>query len=292
MSVFLFILIGMVVTLCVGNVIKEIVQDHKMHREMESSWQKRAKELEAEMNPPVDEDGHRVEYDAHYARQLEAEQGLPQTVRCEDTNCTRCYWKPRMLNEYDSKDFPPGSELLTKRQEWIKAQLDGLSDDLYDLMYEDFIKEIQPEIDAAHEVLAAKREAKRRKDMEKYYATPYEQIQIYLAEGRTYKPVVGWSAIPKDTASEHTPHKDTALTAMKPINTDFKSMQIYQAGIQALKSGNAYLSELNLEMKEALYRGDMVLYDQRKQEFEETKERIKLIKENLKNDRASYIILP
>lgn len=156
--------------------------------------------IKAAMKPeisPYDEDGHRKEYDPHYTRAMEIEYGVKVTTQCEDTTCTKCYWKARMLDDWSAKDFPPGSDLLTKRQEWIKSQLDGLSDELYDSMYDDWLAEMKPEIEKSHKQLEERREAKRRRKEEEYYCTPYDDIKKYQAEGRTYKPGAGWSH-PKD----------------------------------------------------------------------------------------------
>jgi hypothetical protein len=157
---------------------------------------RREEQKALEPHQKYDENGSRKEYDAHYSRDIEQESGMRVTVQCDDTNCAKCYWKPRMLNSADNKDFPPGSWLLKKRQDWIKDQLDGLSDELYDSMYEDFLKEVQPSIDNARKALEAQRERKRQIEMEMHYATPYKDIVKYKEEGRTYSPHAGWSTKP------------------------------------------------------------------------------------------------
>jgi hypothetical protein len=156
---------------------------------------------------PFDSDGHRKEFDAHYARQLEIDGGVKVTTQCDDTTCKTCYWKARKLDDYNNMDFNPGGELLKQRQKFIKELPDGMSDDLYEMMYEDWVLEHMPLIKANRELVKTQRERKFREKEELYYATPYKQIQQYKAEGRTYDPVAGWSRIP-DTWEEEMLYKE------------------------------------------------------------------------------------
>lgn len=187
----IWIFIGIVI-LFWGAIITSTAIDIKRTRELDrktQEWLRGTKELLSEVQAEQDKydaDGHRKEYDPHYARKLEEEQGLRITVQCEDTNCTKCYWKARKLNDYWTGDFPPGSDILSKRQTWIKEQVDGLSDELYDMLYEDWLKEVAAEIDQAKHEIAQRRELKKRKEEENFYSTPYDQVQLYKAQGRTY----------------------------------------------------------------------------------------------------------
>lgn len=164
---------------------------------------KRAKELEYDKSrEEFDEDGHKKVWDAHYTRALELEQGLNVArTRCDDVNCTDCYWKPSKLQEYSKAAFAPGSKLLTERQEFIKSLPDDMSDDLCELMYSDWEAERRDEIESAKQAVQDAREAKKREAMEIKYATPYEDILRFQAEGRTYDKTRGWSHIPNNKAT-------------------------------------------------------------------------------------------
>jgi hypothetical protein len=167
------------------------------------AYRKESKAIEmAIKSDPFDSEGHRKEFDAHYARQLEIEGGVRVTTQCEDNTCKTCYWKARKLDDYDAYSFAPGGALLKKRQQFIKDLPDGMSDDLYEMMYEDWEQEMMPLIKQNRLSVTKERERKRRQKDEEYYATPYHLIQQYKAEGRTYDPVAGWSRIPKDWEKE------------------------------------------------------------------------------------------
>jgi hypothetical protein len=178
-----------------------------------SSYRKESKAITAAMSADLelyDEEGFRKQYDPHYARDLEEKEGLKVVTQCEDINCTKCYWKARMLNDVDHSVFPGGSVILRKRQDWIKAQLDGLSDDLYELMYEDWRADMAPEITEHWNLVRRNRDEKMKRKEEEFYNTPYDLIQLYKAQGREYsRSANSWSS-PKGNKQLGT--SDAALT--------------------------------------------------------------------------------
>jgi hypothetical protein len=121
----------------------------------------------------VDKEGLPLKYDPHYARKIEIEQDFKgQLTQCDDTNCKNCYWK---ANHKDIRQDTPRLQKLY--DEWIEALPDGLSDELYDMMWDDFI-----ESDEVHKEI----EAKEKEDMEDYYCTPHSTIIEYQEQGYTF----------------------------------------------------------------------------------------------------------
>jgi len=171
----------------------------------------------------IDADGYRKDYDAHYTRQLEKEQGVKVTTQCDDTSCTECYWKARMLKSTDARDFGVSGrgELFDQRKKWINEQLDGLSDELYDSLYEDWLEDNKEAIERQRKTFDDLLEYNRRLKEEAYYATPYNLIELYKKEGRTYTPGNGWSR-PNARAMEVTvlPASDMKINTEPVIRTE------------------------------------------------------------------------
>lgn len=147
--------------------------------------------VKAAMKPEIaayDEDGHRKEYDPHYTRELEQTGGVKVVTRCDNTKCAKCYWKPRMLKTSELK-LHGMIPLMRKRDEFIESLPDDYSDDLYQMFYDDWLKDQEPTI-----------QRHKREKEEDYYCTPYDQIQKYKTEGRVFnKANNSWSGIPKDS---------------------------------------------------------------------------------------------
>lgn len=139
--------------------------------------------------PAVDEQGYRAEYDPHYTRLIEKEQGLRVETQCGMEECTICYWKARTLS------MPGNMAIIAERQKFIDELPDGLSDELYDSMLEDWQISMRPVIEANEKKESARKEERKRQEDEDFYATPYALIHKYKAEGRVFnKQNNSWSS--------------------------------------------------------------------------------------------------
>lgn len=205
-----------------------------------------------------DAEGHRKGYDAHYSRNLEKEQGVPVVTQCEDTSCTECYWKARMLNDIDHSVFPGGSVILRKRQDWIKEQVDGLSDDLYDLLYEDWRADMAPEITAHWDAIRKRREEKTKRKEEEYYGTPYDQIQLYKAQGRTYNRSANAWSNPKESSQA----TDTARSVIARNRLYWRQKHPDYAPINPKPVGNLTVGPLDIDSADTVVDMDVSdIYD-------------------------------
>jgi hypothetical protein len=151
-----------------------ILEDYKLKR-MTMESDKRHRELEA-----VPE-----KYDPHYTRDLEIEGGIKAATQCDNTNCRKCYWKPRMLTKHEDK-LHGHISLLRDRDAFIESLPDDMSDDMYDFLYQDWLEEQLPLVNKIEARRAKELAEKAKREDEKYYATPYHLIQQYKAEGREF----------------------------------------------------------------------------------------------------------
>lgn len=86
----------------------------------------------------LDADGLPLKYEPHYTRSIEIEQGLQgRLTQCDNTDCQTCYWK---AGKKQRAEMLPGQYLRDQFYEWNDELPDGLSDELYESMYEDWLK--------------------------------------------------------------------------------------------------------------------------------------------------------
>lgn len=264
-------------------------------------------------------DFYPLTYNPHYTRALEAEQGLKVDTQCEFTDCTICYWKAR--NRVNATDYTPPKYLasIKRKNAFIDSLPDGLSDELYDSMAEDWMKELKPALEA-EKMETAKTEA------ESYYSTPYDLIQKYQAEGRVYnKRNNSWSSPSVEHmldskekailarnkahwAARHPNHHKPSELKVKykgewltlnehrqqlysvPPNligkthviSSYEDMMLRQAQIQAIKSGVALCRETNQLLMEAQKTNDEELISRYQAELKDFSQGVKNIKKQMR----------
>ncbi len=139
------------------------------------AYQKK-KQIESGSGVPAD-------YDPHYTRSLEIEQGLKVETKCDDSTCKICQWKIRNLFPIERNPISTMDFVNKKYQEtlntFIKELPDGMSDDYYDMVFEDFERETEKKFKAQLKEIEQSEE-------ERYYATPSYLIKQYKAEGREF----------------------------------------------------------------------------------------------------------
>lgn len=99
-----------------------------------SSYRKDRKQLKA----GADWDGLPLKYNPHHTRSIEIEQGLNgRLTQCDDTSCQTCYWK---AGKEQRAKMLPTTRLIEDFCKWNDELPDGLSDELYESMYEDWLQ--------------------------------------------------------------------------------------------------------------------------------------------------------
>ena len=111
-------------------------------------------------------------FDPHYSRAIELEAGMKVETQCDNTECTICYWKAGHHIETEVCDWKYRAE-VERMNKFIDSLPDGLSDELYDSMLEDYTEE---------------RDNKRKKDIEEKWVARKEPLQSRLLSEYSAKP--------------------------------------------------------------------------------------------------------
>lgn len=108
----------------------------------------------------LDTDGLPLKYEPHYARSIEIEQGLNgKLTQCDNFDCQTCYWK---AGKEQRAEMLPFDSLKKKFYEWNDELLDGLSDELYESMFEDWLA--SPSVASSVKMYNAQLEKRRQSD--------------------------------------------------------------------------------------------------------------------------------
>lgn len=171
--------------------------------------------IEASKLQLTDGEGFRLQYDAHYTRDLEDKEGIAgKRTQCADDTCNRCYWKARYFRglipfdgAYHTLKLPKHVriEFNKKEREFVESLVDGMSDELYEGLLEDYRAEVRPQMEEiaakAKELELQNKADMNKKAIEHTFRTPMAMIRQYQAEGRTYNAATNTWSRPKDEPS-------------------------------------------------------------------------------------------
>lgn len=140
-------------------------------------WKGRDALFKVNDNKVIELEGYN-DYHPHYTRKLEEELGLRVATQCDDDTCKMCNWK---AGSFKKHELLPSTGLKQLFDKWVTELPDGLSDELYESMFEDWINSKY----IATSIANYNKQIEDRK-IERKYNTPRSQAERYLADGYTY----------------------------------------------------------------------------------------------------------